>query len=156
MVEESVQVIKVEGQTIWVRAIAKSACGSCQAQKGCGHSLLAKVGQKQIDIPVDRNDVQVELNDHVIIGVPEQAILYSSLLMYGAPLATMIITALTCSYLNIADGPSAALSLLAMLLGFIWVGHKSKKLNISAWQPKVVRKVSAVQSHIPMCDITST
>ena len=74
MVEETAKVLKVEGDIVWVQAIQQSACGSCQAQKGCGHSLLAKVGQKQIDLPVARNSLDVQVNDQVIIGVPEQAI----------------------------------------------------------------------------------
>ncbi len=80
MVEETAQVIKTDGDTVWVVAIQKSACGSCEAQKGCGHSLLAKVGQKQIELPVARNGLHVMVDDMVVIGVPEQAILRSSLL----------------------------------------------------------------------------
>ncbi len=76
MVEETAQVIKVDGDVVWVQAIQKSACGSCQVQKGCGHSLLAKVGQKKIELPVACNDVSVSTGDQVVIGVPEQAILY--------------------------------------------------------------------------------
>ena len=83
MVEETARVLKVESDVVWVQAIQQSACGSCQAQKGCGHSLLAKAGQREINIPVARNGLEVMENDQVTIGVPEQAILKSSLLMYG-------------------------------------------------------------------------
>lgn len=153
MVEESARVTKVQDNTVWVQAIAKSACGSCQAQKGCGHSLLAKVGQKQIDLPVDRNGLDIALNDQVIIGVPEQAILRSSMLMYGAPLFAMMITALAASFAGFEEKLAVLLSFFALLLGFIWVNKRSKDLNVSHWHPKLLRKQESSQTHIPMCEI---
>ncbi len=152
MVEESAQVIKVTGDTIWVMAIQKSACGSCQAQKGCGHSLLAKVGQKQIELPVDRNGLDVSVDDMVVIGVPEQAILNTSLLMYGLPLGFMIIVALMAKWLALSEGLSVALAFVSLLCGFVVVNLQTKKLNFEKYQPRLMRKVAVEQSLIPMCE----
>ncbi len=154
MVEEAAEVIKVEGDVAWVQAIQKTACGSCQAQKGCGHSLLAKVGQKKIELPVATNDVHAEVGDQVVIGVPEQAILRSSLLMYGLPLATMMLVALLASLLEIPEGPSVIASFIALIFGFVLVNIRSKQMNFAQWQPRLLRKVSIEQSLIPMCDAT--
>jgi sigma-E factor negative regulatory protein RseC len=129
MVEESALVLRVESDIVWVQAIQKTACGSCQAQKGCGHSLLAKVGQKQIDIPVSRNGLDVQPNEQVIIGVPEQAILRSSMLMYGVPLLSMIFIALLGTYLGISEGGIIIMSFVALIVGFLWVNFKSKTLD---------------------------
>lgn len=153
MVEESARVLKVEGDVVWVQAIAKSACGSCQAQKGCGHSLLAKTGQKQIDLPVDRNGIHVQENDQVIIGVPEQAILRSSLLMYGTPLIAMIIVAMVASLFGIEEKLSVLLAFTALVLGFVWVNRHAKSLNFAQWHPRLMRKAQSVETHIPMCEI---
>jgi len=154
MVEETAQVIKVDGDVVWVQAIQKSACGSCQAQKGCGHSLLAKVGQKKIELPVACNDVSVSTGDQVVIGVPEQAILRSSLLMYGLPLGTMMLVAMISSLLGLPEGPSVIASFIALLLGFVLVNLRSKKMNFAQWQPRLLRKVSFEQSLIPLCDVS--
>ncbi|MGK0444858.1 MAG: sigma-E factor negative regulatory protein RseC [Bermanella sp.] len=153
MVEESARVLKVEGDVVWVQAIVKSACGSCQAQKGCGHSLLAKAGQKQIDLPVDRNGIHVQENDQVIIGVPEQAILRSSLLMYGTPLIAMIIVAMVASLFGIEEKLSVLLAFTALVLGFVWVNRHAKSLNFAHWHPRLMRKAQSVETHIPMCEI---
>lgn len=153
MVEESARVLRVEGDVVWVQAIAKSACGSCQAQKGCGHSLLAKAGQKQIDLPVDRNGLDVVENDQVIIGVPEQAILRSSLLMYGVPLMAMIAVAITLSLIGVEEKIGVLGAFLALVAGFFWVNRQSKSLNFSQWHPRLMRKAQSVESHIPMCEI---
>ena len=152
MVEETAQVIKMEGDVAWVQAIQKTACGSCQAQKGCGHSLLAKVGQKKIELPVATNNIHAEVGDQVVIGVPEQAILRSSLLMYGLPLMVMMAVALLASLLEMPEGPSVIASFIALIFGFVLVNLRSKHMNFAQWQPRLLRKVSIEQSLIPMCD----
>lgn len=153
MVEEAASVLRVEGDIVWVQAIQQSACGSCQAQKGCGHSLLAKVGQKQIDIPVIRNGMDVKENDQVIIGVAEQAILKSSLIMYGAPLISMIIVAMISTLLGAPEGATILLSFLSLILGFLWVNFYSQGLEFNQWNPQLIRKVSTEQVGIPMCEV---
>jgi sigma-E factor negative regulatory protein RseC len=153
MVEESALVLKVESDIVWVQAIQQTACGSCQAQKGCGHSLLAKIGQKQIDIPVARNGIDVQPNERVIIGVPEQAILRSSMLMYGVPLLSMIVIALLGTSMGIPEGGIILMSFIALIVGFLWVNIKSKTLDFDQWNPQLVRKINSEQMHIPMCEV---
>jgi sigma-E factor negative regulatory protein RseC len=153
MVEESARVLKIEGDVVWVQAIAKSACGSCEAQKGCGHSLLARAGQKQIELPVDRNGLNVSKNDQVIIGVPEQAILRSSFLMYGVPLLAMMFVAMIASLIGVEEKIAVLMTFIALLLGFVWVNRQAKSLNFAQWQPILMRKASNVEEHIPMCEI---
>jgi sigma-E factor negative regulatory protein RseC len=152
MIEESAQVTKVTGDTVWVMAIQKSACGSCEAQKGCGHSLLAKVGQKQIELPVDRNGLDVSVDDMVVIGVPEQAILKTSLLMYGLPLGFMIFVALMAKWLSLSEGLSVVLAFVSLLCGFVVVNLQTRNLNFEKYQPQLMRKVAVEQSLLPMCE----
>lgn len=153
MIEEVATVIRVEDQTAWVSAIQKSACGSCQAQKGCGHSLLAKVGQKQIDFPVLLNGADVQVNDQVLIGVPEQAVLKSSLIMYGLPLLIMMVFALIAKAFAAPEGLIVFSSLLGMVLGFVGVSKWSKALNLALWHPILIRKTSDELNRIPMCEV---
>jgi len=153
MVEENAKVLKVEGDVVWVQAIQQSACGSCQAQKGCGHSLLAKTGQRQIDLPVARNGLEVSVNDQVVIGVPEQAILKSSMLMYGVPLGAMLVVATIMSLLGLTELMVILGSFISLLVGFFWVARHAKTLSIEAWHPKLISKAQASQSEIPMCEI---
>lgn len=153
MVEESARVIKVQDDVVWVQAIQQSACGSCQAQKGCGHSLLAKAGQKEIDIPVPRNGMDVKENDWVIIGVAEQAILKSSLLMYGLPLGLMISVAMLGSLLGTAEPQLVLVAFVALIAGFVWVNKQAKNLNIEQWHPKLLRKAKTSENQIPMCEV---
>ncbi|EAT12130.1 SoxR reducing system RseC family protein [Bermanella marisrubri] len=153
MIEETAKVIRVDDNWVWVRAIAQSACGSCQAQKGCGHSLLAKVGQRQIDIQLPRQDYELSVNDDVIIGVPEQAVLRSSLLMYGVPLLLMLVVAGLASVMSLAEGAVILLAFLALISGFFYVSRWSNTARIEEWHPRIIRKALNQETLIPICEI---
>lgn len=153
MIEESVRVVKVDADKVWVQAIQVSACGSCQAQKGCGHSLLAKAGQKEITITVARNEVPVRVDDVVIIGVPDQVVLRSSLFMYGTPLMAMITVSLILTFLQFSENATIVGAFLALVLGFVWVANQAKGFDISKWHPILLRQsVQGVQL-IPACEL---
>ncbi len=153
MIEESARVLRIENDTVWVEAIRQSACSSCSAQKGCGHSLLVKAGQQRLEVPVERNGMNVKTDDQVLIGVPEQAVLKSSLLIYGSPLMLMIILAMVAHLLTGSEGATAFMAFLGLAGGFAYVSWKSKRLDIRPWQPKIVRILKNEQSAIPVCNL---
>jgi len=153
MIEESARVLRIENDTVWVEAIRQSACSSCSAKKGCGHSLLAKAGQQRLEVPVERNGMEVKEDDQVLIGVPEQAVLKSSLLIYGAPLVLMILLAMLGHLITGSEGPTALMAFLGLAGGFAYVSWKSKHLDIRLWQPKIVRILKQEQSTIPVCNL---
>lgn len=152
MVEESARVVRLEGEVVWVEAIRQSACGQCSAQKGCGHSLLAKLGQKRIEVSVQRNGYDLSVNDDVIIGVPDNLVLHSSLLLYGLPLLFMMLVAAMADQAGMGEGPMALVALTAMLGGFWLVSRYSRRYQAGSLQPLVLRKLSGPQT-IPMCEV---
>ncbi len=153
MIEESARVLRVEGDIVWIEAIRQSACDSCSAQKGCGHSLLVKAGHQRLEVPVDRNGVDIQPNDHVMIGVPDQAVLKSSLLIYGLPLLLMILLAMLSQSLGANEVTTILVSFGSLIAGFFMVNWKSQRLDIRQWQPKIVRTLSSNQARIPVCEI---
>ncbi len=153
MIEEQARVLRVDGDTVWVEAIRQSACQSCSAQKGCGHSLLAKASQQRLEVEVFRNEVTVAEQDQVLIGVPEQAVLKSSLLIYGTPLILMILLALLTQGLFAHEGATAFMAFLGLLGGFAYVSWRSRHLDIAQWQPKILRVIPTEQKTIPVCHL---
>lgn len=154
MIEESARVTKVDNDNVWIQAIAQSACGSCQAQKGCGHSLLAKVGQKQIDLVLPRDGLHLAIDDYVIIGVPEQAVLRSSLIMYGLPLLVMMVAVMFSHLSGFSEPATILLAFVGLVGGFVWVNKFSQRSGLEHWQPKILRKALKQESHIPICEVT--
>jgi sigma-E factor negative regulatory protein RseC len=117
MIEESAQVVSVEGEHAWVETERRSSCSSCSA-KGCGTGALSKVlGAKTQQIKV-RNPVGAAAGDAVIVGIDEAIFLKGSLFVYILPLLLMLAGGLFGEMIAPQWGSSGeGLSLLFGLLG---------------------------------------
>jgi sigma-E factor negative regulatory protein RseC len=95
---ETGRVVAVEPGTLWVETIRQSVCGSCAAQKGCGHGLLNQIGdghRNYLQLSSRRfSRDQFQIDDRVTIGVPERLMLRGSAVLYLLPLACMLLASL--------------------------------------------------------------
>ncbi len=129
MLLETGRILAIEPQGLWVETIQRSACGSCQAQKGCGHSLLAKFGASAsaLWVLLDGRDAdQYRVGDEVQIGVPEELIVKGSLLVYLLPLVTMLATTFMAHRQDVSEGLLAIWALAGLLAGgaiLRWYSH---------------------------------
>jgi sigma-E factor negative regulatory protein RseC len=132
MILETGVVVAVEPQGLWVETIQQSACGSCRAQKGCGHSALAKMGASASRLWVlldGRDSASYALGDEVNIGVPEDVIAHESLFMYMVPLGAMLAATCMAYQYEANDGASALAALLGLLCGGVvvrWRAHQTR------------------------------
>ena len=120
MILETGRIVAIEPQGLWVETIQRSACGSCQAQKGCGHSMLASLGANaaRVWVLLDGCDAQVfSLGAEVQIGIREEVITRGSLLVYLLPLAGMITATLYAHQVAMGEGVTAITALLGLLAG---------------------------------------
>ena len=100
MIEETGQVIRVDGVDAWVETQPSTACGSCADAKGCGVSVLASIfGRREIQIKVS-NEINAGVGERVVIGIPESGLLLGSLLTYLFPLALLFGFALAGRWLG--------------------------------------------------------
>ena len=129
MILETGRIVAIEPQGLWVETIQLSACGSCQAQKGCGHSALAKFGASASRLWVlldGRDDKHFKVGDEVKIGVPEEVIAGGSLFVYMLPLLAMIVATLLAHNANLSDGVTAICAFIGLFLGAVivrWCSH---------------------------------
>ena len=147
MIEEQIEVVEVIGDQIVLQANTKSACSSCAINKGCGTSLLAKVvGRKFTRFQVD-NNVNAAAGDTVVVGIPEDALLKGSLVMYVLPIGWMLITALFFDFLlplstDARDLIIAGSAFSGLIVGFLlsnW--YFRRKSNAQHFSPVVLRKI---------------
>src|SRR3954464_12200674 len=107
MILETGRIVAVEPSGLWVETIQRSACGSCQAQKGCGHSALAKLGASASYLWVlleGRDSSRYQIGAEVKIGVPEDVIAKGSLFIYMVPLIAMMTATFIAHQSLLADG----------------------------------------------------
>ena len=97
MLVETGRVVAVEPQALWVETIRQSTCGSCAANKGCGHGLLNRIGDGRTGyvrvLPGEVGTQSCRVNDQVRISIPEQVILRGSVVVYVFPLICMLAAA---------------------------------------------------------------
>ena len=99
MIEEQAQVVDVKGNKLLLQAQTQSACGSCSASKGCGTSLLSKVIGRKFTHFQAENNVNAIVGDTVVVGIPEDALLKGSVVMYIIPIIGMLVFALLSGWL---------------------------------------------------------
>jgi sigma-E factor negative regulatory protein RseC len=145
MIEETGRVVAIEEGAVWVETLRKSTCSSCSANAGCGQGLMDKIGVgRQRGFVRVLSDLQLALNDVVIIGISEDLLLRSAVLVYLLPLLGLLAGALLASSLALTEGLvilSALASLLVSWLAVRWYCRRTE--NDPARQPVVLRAMLA-------------
>ncbi len=93
MITEAGRVVVVEADCLWVETIQRSTCSSCAAEKGCGQGIAARFGAHSSYLRVlleGRDANQYRVDDEVTIGIPDDVVANSSLIVYLTPLVGLI------------------------------------------------------------------
>ena len=102
MLTETGRVVGIEPDGIWVETIRRSTCGTCSAQKGCGHGLLNRISEGKRGyvraLPGDQSVEDYKVDDQVLISIPEEVILRGSFIAYILPLLSMLAGAMAASH----------------------------------------------------------
>lgn len=124
MVTEKVRVVAVEEGALWVEAIQRSICGSCRARSGCGQRLLQQLGAKPVFMRVmlaEHSTHRYEVNDQVVIAIPENVVVINSLLAYILPMLFMLGLALLVHYSLTSELYTIIAGAFGLALGFLVV-----------------------------------
>ena len=148
MIEETGQIVDVEGAFAWVESERASSCSSCAVRKGCGTGAIAKIlGQRRVRLRV-LNRIEARVGDHVVIGVSESGLVRGSLAVYAAPLFGLFAGALG-SYAMASrfypEWPTDPVAVAGALAGFVsglfWLrGFSRRTAKDPAYQPVVLRQ----------------
>ncbi|GAB2881697.1 SoxR reducing system RseC family protein [Microbulbifer echini] len=118
MLEERGRIVAIESDAVWVETIQRSACNGCEAKSGCGTGLLGDFFSSSTRVRAVLNGYpanKISLNDTAVIGINENALTSSTLLVYLVPLISLLLLALLGDYLFAEAG--AVIGALAGLLG---------------------------------------
>jgi sigma-E factor negative regulatory protein RseC len=140
MIEETGKVVAVEDGAVWVETIRQSACHSCSAKSGCGHSALSKLGRQAVHLKAGTSQ-RYAVGDEVVIGVPEHVVVTSSLLAYLMPLVLALVFAIPVDAYTGSDGYTALAGLVGLALGFVGLRiHFRRNQHDERYQPQVLRR----------------
>ena len=128
---DSIAVLEIERRT---------ACGLCGKTRGCGNSIWGKLFAHQSTAFKAQNPITAKVGDSVVVGINERALLKSALLLYIAPLVTMMIGAILMNELMHNNAGSILGALIGLMLGFVWVkGHTTASRYFLEQQPVILR-----------------
>ena len=141
MIEEQARVIAVSDDVAEVATLRHSACGDCAAQSGCGTSLLAAwFPQRQLTFRL-HNRIDARVGDTVVVGLNEGALQRSSLLLYGLPLAGLLVGAITGERFSASlTWPSELGGVIGGLSGLIaalWVVRRESERRVRSGENAV-------------------
>lgn len=147
MIEERGRVLIVEDGAVWVETLRRSACDSCQARNGCGQSVLQRLGLGARSGFIRALDQQAgqrcRIGDEVVIGVPEQAVLHGSVMVYLFPLLALFAGSLLAQFLGAPEGIIIVAGLSGLGCAFAIVRWHARHLgNQAAFTPRVLGRVS--------------
>jgi sigma-E factor negative regulatory protein RseC len=147
MIEETGQVVEVQGDFAWIESERSSTCGGCSVRNGCGTAALARVlGQRRVRLRV-LNHINARVGDTVVVGIAESGLVRGSLAVYVVPLAAFLGGALTGQFLGdyffAVESDIAAISGAAagLVAGLAWLKRFSRATATDAsFQPVILRR----------------
>ncbi|UTV28180.1 SoxR reducing system RseC family protein [Photobacterium atrarenae] len=145
MMRSLATVVSVAPGRITVSCQQETSCGHCASRDSCGTGIVSKAvpgRSHQIDIPT-REPVRV--GEVVEIGLPEQSMLNSALLVYVLPLLCLILGAVVGQwwFVDLAGGGEPAVILTAALsagAGLLLARRLARRLeHQTAYKPSLIR-----------------
>lgn len=142
MIEETGQVIDVQGEFAWVESERRSSCGGCASREGCGTGVIARAfGNRAVTLKV-LNHIDARIGDRVVIGIAETGLVRGALAVYALPLVTLFSGAM-CGHLLANGSDLAAITGAAagLAAGLAWLARFSRRTRVDAtYQPVVLRQ----------------
>jgi sigma-E factor negative regulatory protein RseC len=143
MVEEQAVVVDLKDEMAMLEVIRRKPCGLCGQTRGCGVSMWGKLFRHRPNVFKALNRIDAKVGDFVIVGVEEQALLRSSLLVYGVPLLALLAGAMFASLAwggEHRDASAVLGAVLGLAVGLLWVrGHTAGRTFDSRYQPVILR-----------------
>src|SRR5690606_29045239 len=112
IIQERARILRIEGDTAWVQCESQAGCARCAAGEGCGAGLFAKLLRGRLqELPVilpQPLTAHVGDGDWLLLGLSVSAVQSASFLLYGLPLAGLMLGAVAAGLL--VPGDAAALA----------------------------------------------
>lgn len=146
MIEEHAIVVGIDNDAAKLEIVRRTPCGICGQTRGCGISIWGRLFGHKPNIFKAVNQINAKVGDSVIVGIEEQALLTSSMTVYGIPLVAMLAGALIVGALfagevsGHADRNAVIGAVLGLVFGLLWVkGHTAGRSLDARYRPVILR-----------------
>lgn len=143
MIEEHAIVVGVDNDAAMLEVVRRTPCGLCGQTRGCGISIWGRLFGHRPNVFRAINKINAKVGDDVVVGIEEQAVLISSLTVYGIPLLTLLAGALLAAAVgdaNHVDRNAVIGAVTGLVLGLMWVkGHTAGRTPDARYRPVILR-----------------
>lgn len=157
MIESEAQVMRRDGQHVWVRIKPHAPCGNCDPKTGCKSVAITRLfGNAQESFRV-KNTVNADAGDFVRIGVADGMLLRSALAAYGVPLLALMVGAAVGHMIEPFGLPDLGAVLgaaLGFVMGFALLKQRSQLAKMA--EPTTLEKLIPGVSPVRFCDRPAT
>ena len=122
MIEKTAVVISTNQGSAWVKAEGIESCGSCSSSGACSSKSIFSKNDESSERMRVANPFHAQPGDHVIVGLPSDGLLKSSLLAYLLPLMSLIVFSMLGSEVFLFLGGNAELGATLMGVAGLFVG----------------------------------
>ncbi|MCF8779764.1 SoxR reducing system RseC family protein [Vibrio sp. IRLE0018] len=133
------------GYQIALSCEQQTSCSSCSSQKSCGTGVVSKAfGNKNLHWQLKTSRI-LKVGQVVEIGIPEQSLLQSAMLVYLLPIVAMLLGALfghlvLSPWLDMGEGAVVLTSMLFAFIGILLAKKLAQPLEQkSAAQVELIR-----------------
>ncbi|GGD67596.1 SoxR reducing system RseC family protein [Lacimicrobium alkaliphilum] len=158
MIEELGTIKAVDKDHIWVETMIKTTCGGCVANDHCGTGTVARALSPKTQTLIFRWSKHAEVGQQVKLGIPEEALLGASALMYMVPLIALVLSALlgqyALPYIELQSELWVVLfSFSTTALAFWKVRRMLQRDDKQIYQPRLLRILPAAKDRISSVDL---
>ena len=149
MIEETGQVVAVDGDRVRVRAASRDGCRLCAEGRGCGGGLIGKlVGDRLATVEAVRGDTTLSVGDRVRLGLAGNSLVAAAGVVYLVPLAGFLGALLLSHALRPAAGTlwTLAAGLLGLTVGVVVARSLARRGRRVAWKPRVLGRMSGSEA----------
>lgn len=150
MIQENAIVVSIDKGVASLEVIRNKPCGLCGQSRGCGISIWGRLFGHRPNIFKAQNTVNASVDQIVVVGVDESALLRSSFAVYGVPLALVILGATLGSTIFSdvlhADRNTALGALLGLFIGYFWLKVHNQGSTLDARYRPVILGISEPSS----------
>lgn len=142
MIAERARVLRTGNGVAWVQCESQAGCARCAAGTGCGGGLFARLLRGRLqELPVETR-LHLNPGDWVMVGLATSAVQNASLLLYGLPLAGLLLGAIAGHQLAGTDLAALVGMLIGLFGGLALVRRFAAGLGARAGlQPVILRVI---------------
>jgi len=145
MIEQSAVILELEQRDddaamATIEVVRKTACGICGQTSGCGNAIWGKIFAHKSASFKAQNTIGAQVGQSVVVGIDEQAVMKSALLLYTVPLAMMLIVPILVSTFTASNVVAMLGAAFGLFVGYFWVkAHIECREYYQEHTPKILR-----------------